>query len=302
MAINIQSLSGYRRCTCRIQGAWPGFLDLRLSMLSVQDRYGKAAEKVAENIVGALFTQVLDWEERDLNWQLDRADLVLSHNFAKYLVVETKRPGALSSRTALESALSQASRYAHEQCVSQIAVCDGNHFFAADIVEGGWVPRLSFNLAQEQAPIDALWWISMDGIHRPCENHASVDWGMDADPEKENHQPDDADTLLHPKYQIPSRCFAYVGHPEKTSTWKLPYLLHDGTTDMRRLPKAIQSLASNYRGAKVRGIPDQAIPHVFRRLAEAAKREGKMPAPGMATAPVYQILDEILKQLDSSGV
>ena len=63
------------------------------------------------------------------------------------------------------------------------------------------------------------------------------------------------------------RILWYVGNPSKTSTWKLPYLLADGSTDLKRLPKAIQSLSSNYRGAKVGGIPDEAIPHVFRRLA-----------------------------------
>lgn len=302
MKTEIKNLSGYQKSAQKIKEAWPAFLELRASMLSVQARYGKAAEKVAENIVGALFTQVLDWEERDLNWQLDRADLVLSHNFAKYLIVETKRPGRLSNRTALESALEQASRYAHEQCVGQIAVCDGHHFYGADIAEGGWVPRVRFDMAQERAPIDAMWWISLDGIHRPCETRPSFEGIFEGQAGTNETPSSDDESLLHPKYKIPARCFAYVGDPEKTSTWKLPYLLQDGRTDLKRLPKAIQSLASNYRGTKVGGIPDKAIPHVFRRLAAAAQREGKMPAPGIEVAQAYRILEEILRQLDCAGV
>ncbi|MHB1495493.1 MAG: hypothetical protein ACYCR3_02715 [Acidithiobacillus sp.] len=301
---NYQNLAGYRKCVQRTQAAWPAFLQQRASMLSAQERFGKVAEKVAENIVGALLTTVLDWQERDLNWQLGRADLVVTHNFTKYLVVETKRPGSLSNRTAVDNALVQASRYAHEQHVKQVAVSDGILFFAADIVDGGWSPRVVFDLAQEEAPVDALWWVSMDGVHRPCEVPADLSFlgQPGAVLSAEDTAGADQDALLHPKYQIPARCFAYVGNPSKTSTWKLPYLLADGSTDLKRLPKAIQSLSSNYRGAKVGGIPDEAIPYVFRRLAGAATAEGKMPASGVTVAPAYQMLADILQQMELAGV
>jgi hypothetical protein len=273
-------------------------------MLSAQDRFGKVAEKAAENIVGALLTTVLDWQERDLNWQLGRADLVVTHNFTKYLIVEAKRPGSLSSKVAVDSALAQASRYAHEQHVKQVAVCDGVLFYGADIVDGGWAPRVLIDLSQEVAPAEALWWVSMDGVHRACE--MAIDLSLltrsGSAVSDEDTAGADGDTLLHPKYQIPSRCFAYVGDPSKTSTWKLPYLLADGSTDLKRLPKAIQSLSSNYRGAKVGGIPDEAIPHVFRRLAAAATAEGKMPAHGVPVASAYQMLADILQQMESAGV
>jgi hypothetical protein len=273
-------------------------------MLSAQERFGKVAEKAAENIVGALLTNVLDWQERDLNWQLGRADLVVTHNFTKYLIVEAKRPGSLSSKSALDSALAQASRYAYEQHVKQVAVCDGILFFGADIVDGGWSPRVVFDLAQEEAPVDALWWVSMDGVHRPCEvsPDLSLLGQLGSVLSADDAAGADQDELLHPKYQIPARCFAYVGNPSKTSTWKLPYLLADGSTDLKRLPKAIQSLSSNYRGAKVGGIPDDAIPHVFRRLAAAATAEGKMPASGITVAAAYQMLADILQQMELSGV
>ena len=54
--------------------------------------------------------------------------------------------------------------------------------------------------------------------------------------------------------------------------------------------------------AQVRDIPDEAIPHVFRRLAGAATAEGKMPASGITVAPAYQMLADILQQMELAGV
>jgi hypothetical protein len=101
---------------------------------------------------------------------------------------------------------------------------------------------------------------------------------------------------LHPKYQLPARCFALVGNASDPSTWKLPYLLLEGNTDGRRLPKAIQALLSNYRGAKVCGIPEDVIPDVLVRLARAAA-EGKMPPQAINAAPAYRDLALVLDQL-----
>ena len=57
--------------------------------------------------------------------------------------------------------------------------------------------------------------------------------------------------LYAEKYQLPARCFAYAGHPQRPATWKLPCLRRDGTVDERRLPKAIRrcsatTVASRY--------------------------------------------------------
>jgi hypothetical protein len=79
-------------------------------------------------------------------------------------------------------------------------------------------------------------------------------------------------TLLHPKYKLPAHCFGYVGSALKPQTWKLPCLLADGTVDLKRLPKAVQSILSNYRGTRVQGIPEEAIAAVLTRLALAARR------------------------------
>lgn len=53
--------------------------------------------------------------------------------------------------------------------------------------------------------------------------------------------------LLHHKYLLPASCFAYIGTANLPATWKLPYLQADGTPDLKRLPKAIQAILSNYR-------------------------------------------------------
>ena len=75
-------------------------------------------------------------------------------------------------------------------------------------------------------------------------------------------------------------------------------MLEDGTVDGKRLPKAIQSILTNYRGARVSSVPENAIPDVLRRLAAAAERIGKMPNQGQ-TADVYEMLAEVLKQVEN---
>jgi hypothetical protein len=107
--------------------------------------------------------------------------------------------------------------------------------------------------------------------------------------------------LLHPKYKVPARCFAYVGDPNNTATWKLPYRLADGSPDTKRLPKAIQAILSNYRGVKVSSVPEKDIPDVLVRLAHAAASQGRMPQQSGDTAPVYIQLAEVLEQLGRLG-
>lgn len=70
--------------------------------------------------------------------------------------------------------------------------------------------------------------------------------------------------------------------------------------DAERLPKAIQCILTNYRGARVSGIPEQAIPAVLSRLAQAAARAGHMPPAAANPAPVYRQLSEALEQLGIS--
>ncbi len=302
MTTGYRELASYRSCVQRIHLRWPDFLAHRTEKLAQQSRFDRAPEKVSENIVGALFTTVLDWQEQDLNWQLGRADLVITHNFVKYMVVEMKHPGSLKNRKSIDSALEQAWRYAQEQRVNQVAVCDGFIFYGADVNGGGLHPRTVFELTQLTAPHDSLWWISKDGVYRPCETVPDISSLLNQGnlEQDDSHLAESSMDLLHPKYHIPASCFAYVGDPTKPATWKLPYLLANGTADLKRLPKAAQALASNYRGVKVGGIPDAAIPDVFRRLGKAATAAGKMPAPGISVAAVYQQLADVLEQLDAA--
>lgn len=298
-----QSLSSYRKCADRIAAKWPDFLASRQERLRQQLRHGIAAEKVAENILEDLFTQVLDWDKGDLDYQVGHADIVLTHNFVKYLVVEAKYPGALAwRRSAVNKALDQAERYAAEQKITRLAISDGQMLYAADFENGGLRDRLFVRLDRPEAPL-SLWWVSLHGIYRPRETD---DDRTLADPLTGNHAPQTEPTpapgeLLHPKYHLPARCFAYVGNAADPRTWSLPHLDAAGAIDEKRLPKAIQAVISNYRGAKVSKIPEPAIPDVLVRLAQAAKRAGKLPTAGVAAAPVYQQLVGVLNQLGRLG-
>lgn len=294
-------LAAHRRCLSRLREAWPAFCTKRRQRLEQQQRLGDACEKVAENILEDLFTIVLDWPLADLNNQLDRADIVLTDHGIKRLVVEVKRPFSLAwNHRALHIALEQALRYASEQKVRRVAISDGVMLYAADVADGGIVDRLFVPLHLDE-PQDDLWWLSVQGIWRQPAGTGRARLRLLSEP---SMAPDSSPVegspparLLHPKYHRPAGCFAYVGDYARTSTWKLPYLLEDGSVDAQRLPKAVQCILSNYRGAKVSGIPEAAIPAVLLRLAETAARAGHLPPAAANPAPVYQQLLEALDQL-----
>jgi len=298
----LNQLASHRHCTERIHSAWPEFLSKRELRLEQQRRLGAAHEKVAENILEDLFTTVLDWPLSDFNNQVEFADIVLTDLGIKRLIVEVKRPGSLAwSRRAVDGALAQVLGYASEQKVKTVAISDGAMLYAANIVDGGLRDRVFVSLSCPEPPSN-LWWLSVQGIWREV-----ADTGDGARlrllPEEPMELPtliasgSDPATLLHPKYKLPAQCFAFVGDYAKTATWKLPYLLADGTIDAKRLPKAVQCILTNYRGEKVGGIPEEAIPAVLGRLAHAAQHAGHMPPQACHPAPVYQQLIEALEQL-----
>lgn len=143
----LDHLATYNHCVGRIQANWPAFLQQRAARLKQQERYGSAAEKVAENILEDLFTTVLDWSVSDLNDQIEYADLMLTRLGIKELIVEAKRPGALAwHRQAVDRALDQACRYADEQKVRCVGVSDGVTLFAADVAHGGLHDRVFVSL------------------------------------------------------------------------------------------------------------------------------------------------------------
>lgn len=292
-------LATHRRCSERICANWSSFQARRLERLRERDRFGHAAEKATESIVEDLCTMVLDWEVGDINHQVRYADILLTRLGIKYLIVEAKRPGAIAwNAAARERALEQACRYAVEQRVRSVAVSDGALLYAADVVNGGLRPRLMCDL-QHIEPQESLWWLSVHGIYRP-----RPDFAVDLDPATTRQDftsgaggVDGEASLLHPKYRLPWTCFAYAGDPSDPHTWHLPYRGADGGIDLRRLPKAIQSILTNYRGARVTSVPEAAIPDVLVRLALAARAVGKMPDQTGECADIYMQLGEALEQL-----
>ncbi len=282
----------------RLAATWPSFLELRQSRLAEMERPGGGAERVAELIVADLFTHALDWGVADLNHQVGYADLLLTRLGIKYLVVETKRPGALAwHAAAVEAALEQATRYAAAQGVRAVAVSDGHLLYAADLADGGRRGRAFVHLDAPQAP-DELWWLSLHGIYRPVDPPPAPGSLLSRQPADAGPSGEPDDALMHPKYGLPARCFAYVGDPLRPASWHLPFRLVDGCADAKRLPKAIQAILTNYRGATVGSVPERAIPAVLERLAQGARELGHMPDQRPDTAEAYQLLHDALLQIE----
>lgn len=278
-------LARQRRCVEQIRARWPAFLAARQAHLRSHGIGQTPAEKVAENILCDLFTNVLDWTTEQVRLQENRVDLLLTRLGVKYLVVETKRPGSFDGPASIDRALVQARRYADELKVEKVAVSDGCILQAHDLAGASLQPRLRVHLS-DGIPSDDLWWLSTRGIYRRPQA------ALAAKPQQLSGN----ENLLHPKYRLPARCFAFVGHPERPATWKLPYLRLDGTVDDRRLPKAIQSVLRDYRGEQVR-LPEDQVPDVLDRLAHAAGRQGRMPHQDPTPAAIYQALSQTLHQM-----
>lgn len=276
---------------------WAQFTARRTLRLREQARFGHAAERATEAILEDLFTGVLDWSIADLNHQVGFADLMLTRLGVRYLIVEAKRPGALAwDRRAVERALEQARGYAETQHVQAVAISDGHMLYAADVVAGGFRDRTFVPLDCERCE-DDLWWLSVHGIYRDPAGGEEAQLQIRGEPGARPVVPVAAgDRLLHPRYLIPASCFAYVGAVGDPHRWALPYRLADGTIDTRRLPKAIQAILTNYRGARVGRIPDAALPDVLVRLGLAAASLGKMPWQTTDAAPIYRQLERVLDQ------
>lgn len=275
-------LAHQRLGVSRIRDRWPEFGQARRGHLAAHSTDRAPAEKVAENILRDLFTTVLDWTAEQVRFQEDRVDMQLVRQGIAYLVVEAKRPGSLDGPGSVAAALRQAHGYAHERKVDKIAISDGCVLEAYDLVPTGLRLRVKAHLADPEAP-DALWWLSTRGIYRAPDTATPT------------VAPPPDESLLHPKYALPARCFAFVGSVDRPATWKLPYLRLDGGVDERRLPKAIQAVISDYRGQHT-SLPAERIPDVLVRLAEAAVRAGRMPHQDPTPAQAYVDLRHVLMQ------
>lgn len=294
-----RKLASYRRTVKRIREKWSAFSEKRSERLKQQDRYGVAAERVAENILEDLFTVVLDWRLSDINHQVGYTDLLLTRLGIKYIIFETKRPGALAwNRWAVETALDQACRYAAEQKVKCVGVSDGIMLYAADVSHGGLQDRVFVSLDSTE-PQETLWWLSVHGIYRKREDREDAVLRLLPELEESIKGADTCldEALVHPRYKLPARCFAYVPDASNPKSWKLPYRLSDGSIDTKRLPKAIQAILTNYRGVKVSEIDEKDIPDILVTLAHAAVAKGKMPHQVGKTASTYFQLAEVLEQL-----
>jgi hypothetical protein len=303
----VEGLTQYRECVERIRSGWNGFIERRGQRLEPHPNLpGSPSEDAAKAVLHDLFTSVLDWPLSGVCGEVSDADIVLTDHGIRWLIVEAKRPGALAwDRRAAERALDQAARYASKQGVDRVAISDACMLYAADLAEGGMQDRIFVSLFCAQPATD-LWWISVQGIWRPRADRANAELALL--PDKAVVTPpgagerDPGATLFHHRYsKLPACCFAYVGDYSDTHTWKLPYLAADGTVDAKRLPKAIQCLLSSYRGKRVEGIPERAIPSVLRRLARAAEQAGHLPTQASGTASVYRQLAGVLKQFDPQG-
>lgn len=292
------SLACYRLCLERMEAAWPAFNARRHQRLAQQERFGQAPEKVAEEILTDCFTAVLDWSLESMNYQVERADFVLTTLGIKRLLIEAKRPGALQwNRAAVDRALLQARRYAAEQRITCVVVSDGVLVYSEDLGEIGPQARLLASLGAAEAP-EELWWLSQEGVYRRRDRAAAIAWPESAQvPGADGTPPGDSAELLHAKYHLPARCFAFVPDPTRPGTWKLPYLLANGTVDGARLPKAIQCVLTNYRGARAQ-IPEPAVPAILEALETAARRAGHMPDQDPAAAPAYRQLAAALEQIN----
>jgi hypothetical protein len=132
--------------------------------------------------------------------------------------------------------------------------------YARDHIPGAHRDRLFVRLDQPGPPCD-LWWLSVDGIYRHRGDPSGARLRLLpqlSDPAERGNG--DQPGLVHPKYHLPAHCFAYVGNAAETKTWHLPYLLAGGGPDLARLPKAIQAIFADYRGAHLSTVPESAIP------------------------------------------
>ena len=276
-------LATKRKLLERAQNNWAEFQYRRKQYLAQMHLRDGGSEKITENILVDLFTLVLDWPLANVDYQSGRCDIVLVDTGIKHLLIEAKYPGKFSSSRSMEHALSQVGGYSIKHKVHRVAVSDGNRLYAVDLFEGKICERVDVKLDEEFS--EELWHISRHGIYRSIEN-------------KGGFKPSNilSGEIIHPRYQLPSQCFAYVGDPLRPNTWSLPYLLSNGFVDEKRLPKAISSIVSNYRGTKVSKIPDRHIHDVLQRLEVAARRLGKMPDQNSKTAETYHKLDQVLKQ------
>ena len=149
-----------------VEVAWPGFLRRRAERLHALDGKGRVTEKVVENSLEDLLTQVLDWSLGEVVYQFGNADMTLVHLGKSVMVLEAKSPqGEFRRRGSLLAALRQARRYANTHAADMIGVCDGKTLYVEDAREGQAQARLLVSL-DDKMPNESLRWLSRENIQR----------------------------------------------------------------------------------------------------------------------------------------
>jgi hypothetical protein len=297
-----EGLSVEVRCKARIQERWSDFRAGRAEWLRQGERFGRSPEKIAENIITDLFTDVLDWPRGNINFQVERSDILLTHLGIRRLLVEMKAPDSLRTPRAVESALLQATRYATVQYVKAVGASDGRLLYVADFLGGTHRDRILVFLDNPEPPMD-LWLVSVHGIYRDCPRPSVPLLKRLMSSATDAEGSDTAETNLTVVGKTvggekrPAECFAFVGDIAKPGTWKLPYLLASCEPDPKRLPMAVGAVLRNYRGRSVEGIPEAAIPEVLFRLGRAAWKLRRFPDQVPNPPVVFRDLKETLLQL-----
>jgi hypothetical protein len=291
----MENQTKYIKFIDNLHSNWPLFVAKRKDLLIQKERFGSVPEKISENILHALFTEVLDWDIKDVNYQVGYADMEITKLGIKRIVIEAKRPGGISwTESHIAKHIEQALRYAFTQKVNTIAISDGNKLYVLNVDGGSITPRIFIHLDAEE-PHEDLYYISVNGVDK--NKNINIDF---KDNKKENLikdlEQEINDELLNPQYKLPSWCFAYVGDPNKSTTWKLPYLLLDGSVNIKRLPSAVCCVVTNHRGVQVKGIPEKDIPNVILKLAKAAKSVGKLDPENPKMANCYRQLYNAIVQ------
>ena len=248
----MENQAKYKKFQERLNTQWFSFISKRKEILTQGQRFGKSPEKLTENILTSLFTDLLDWDIKDLNYQVDYADIEITKLGIKRILIETKRPGGISwNHLQVQKHIEQALRYASKQKVFMIGISDGEKLYILNFNGSSTEPRIFISLSSD-TPDGDLYYISINGIDK--KKNTDVNFKK-TNSEKLMDGKTITDELLNKQYKLPSRCFAYVGDPNKPNTWKLPYLLYDGSVNISRLPSAIGCIVTNFRGLQVKAIP-----------------------------------------------
>jgi hypothetical protein len=126
-------------------------------------------EKVVENVIEDLLTQVLDWPLKEIAYQSGRADMVASKDGRVQMILEAKSlKDDAWQRQDMIKALHQAHGYASAHQAGVVVVSDGRTLYA-ETVSGEQAKPLCFIALDISKSDESLWWLSRGGIEKAWE-------------------------------------------------------------------------------------------------------------------------------------